>query len=171
MRDYARELLEVWTKGDDQSAFDQATELLKQIKDDIANAQREYSAIEAFIVVLRNRPGVSVAEEPDNGLDPIPSALRSRRIIETAKALFAEGLENRRWDSTDDSLPRVTTLEVLERIQLEGLTLGVQQPHAVIGTVLASAEGFERIARNTFEKRLDVPTSPQGLAEPDDLPF
>ena len=177
MKDYARELLDVWTNQGDQAGFDRATELLLEIRfDPIANAQREYSAIEAIIAVLRNRPSVSIVEESadnENGLDPILPALRSQRIIETAEQICweQEDASSRGWGSNNDGPCRVTTQEVIERIERQGLTLGVQQPHAVIGTVLANAERFERIARNTFEKRLDLLSSPQGPAEPDDLPF
>ena len=177
MRDYARELIGVWTIEGDQGAFDRAIDLLREIKADIANAQREFAAIEALIVVLRNRPGVNTLmeepAEPENGLDPILAELRPKHIIDAANAVLwqKEGSFAREWETNSDGLWRVTTLEVLQYIENQRLSLGVKQPHAVIGTVLANAEGFERIARNTFEKRLDLLSSPQGPAEPDDLPF
>ena len=187
MKDYAKELMSVWTNGGEQEAFDRGSELLREIKGDIADAQREYAAIEAIMFVLRNRPGVSVLEElaePDDGLDTILPELRRKYIIDAANAVCQRQAEAYTEESIavadalghwrplhSDGPFRVTTQQVLWSIESQGLSLGVQQPHAVIGTVLANAEGFQRIARNTFETTYNASSETDSPTEPDGLPF
>ena len=176
MRDYTRELMEVWTREGEQSAFARAIELLRDIKVDIVNAQREAAAIESLVAVLRHRPGVSVAEEPaepESQLDTILPELRSHFIIDAAQNIVAYNkmaygdlgpmfLEDAMMQEQEI---KVKPQDVLNYLEHQGLALGVQQPLSVIGTVLANSDYFRRIARNTFVKR---PPSP---SEPEDLPF
>ena len=177
MRDYTRELMDTWTNEGDQGAFDRAVELLREIKTDMATAQREYAAIEALMVVLRNRPNVSTlleeSPEPENGLDPILPELRPKYIVNAADHVFwrQENAFVREWGTNSNGAWRVTTQEVLQEIENQRLSLGVKQPHAVIGTVLANAEGFQRIARNTFERRLDLSANLPIPTVSDELPF
>ena len=46
----------------------------------------------------------------------------------------------------------VRVQDVLAELQRRDLDLGVQQPLAVIGTVLSRSEYYQKIARNTFHR-------------------
>ena len=63
----------------------------------------------------------------------------------------------------------ITTTEVRDELRENGFDLGVQQPLAVIGTVLSSADQFRKVARNTFE--VIPPLMPHAVGDVDDLPF
>ncbi len=46
----------------------------------------------------------------------------------------------------------VNVQDVLAELQLRDLNLGVQQPLAVIGTVLSRSEHYHKVARNSFRR-------------------
>jgi hypothetical protein len=169
MRDYIRELLETWTARGEQAAYVLASNLLQDIRNDVVRLRRQESAIQALGAVLKEHPAVDTSADPvdsDPDLDPIEPSERSRVIIEAAGEVY-RNRENNTWTATGTEL--VKTQEVLDHLRSKGLDLGVQQPLAVIGTVLANAVGFQRVARNTFEVREDKPQSPYD--DVDDLPF
>ena len=169
MKDYIRKLLETWTAHGEQAAYTLATNLLQEIRNDVVRLRRQESAIQALGAVLREHPAVDTSTDPvdsDPDLDPIEPSQRSRVIIEAANEVYHDREANT-WTATETGL--IKTQEVLDHLRNRGLDLGVQQPLAVIGTVLANATGFQRVARNTFE--VSVPVVRSGINDIDDLPF
>ena len=167
MRDYIREMLDAWTNQGEQAAYELASQLLQELRNDVARLQKLESAILALGQVLREHPAVDVSADPADprpGLDRIEPAERPTVILEAAGDISWE-VRNNNWNGGQTIL--IKTQDVLNRLRSRGLDLGVQQPLAVIGTVLASAKGFKRIARNTFEVIQDQ----DPMVEPDDLPF
>ena len=79
-------------------------------------------------------------KEVQPALDTVEAAERPRLVMESAIAIF-------RYSGN----PLVKVQDVLQQLHERGLDLGVKQPFAVIGTVLANAEDFRKVARNTFE--------------------
>ena len=151
MKDYIKEMLETWTASGEQEAYVLAGQLLQNIRKDVLRLQKQEAAIQALGAVLREHPDVDTSADPtspDPDLDLIEPSERSKIIVEAAYDANWER-ENDTWSRTGES--SITAQEVLDHITRRGLDLGVQQPLAVIGTVLSSAEGFHRIARNTFE--------------------
>ena len=118
--------------------------------------------------VLREHPDVDISEDPGEvsaGLDLIEASERSRLVVEAAQELY---LDLVRDPSVDEGSMLIKTQDVLNLLRRRGLDLGVQQPLAVIGTVLSNAHGFRRIARNTFEYQVE---SVPAYMDIDDLPF
>ena len=151
MTEYIKELMETWTSQGEQAAYAAAERLLQEIRDDVVRLQKEEEAIKAVGAVLRAHPDVDTSadpKEPEPNLDILVASERSKKIIEAANEAYWDR-ENNNWTHTGTSL--LKTQEVLDHLRSQGLDLGVQQPLAVVGTVLSSANGFHRIARNTFE--------------------
>ena len=169
MRDYVKELMETWTAGGEQAAFSRVRELQHEIRSDVARLRKQEEAIQALGQVLREHPDVDTSTDPvevPDGLEPIEPSERSRVIVEAATEIYGEILN----DNYREAEPAfIRAQDVLDLLRRRGLNIGVQQPLAVIGTVLSSAEGFHRIARNTFEV-LQKQTEPP-WDEKDDLPF
>ena len=168
MKDYVKDMMEAWTSDGEQSAYLLARELLQGIRSDIIHLQRQESAIQALAVVLREHPDVDTSVEPrdpEPGLDMIESSERPRVIVQAAREAYQER-ESTPWTATGK--PLIKTEEVVEHLKEQGLGLGVQNPLAVIATVLANADGFGRIAKNTFEVHND--DNPLTFSA-DDLPF
>ena len=169
MRDFVKELMSVWTERGEQAAYVAGSRLLQELRQDIAHLEKQESAIEALGVVLRDHPAVDTSEDPSYvppELDTIEPSERPRLIVEAAQKAYFQR-ENSPWTTT--GLPQVKSQEVLDQLRTQGLDLGVQQPLAVIGTVLSSANGFHKIARNTFQVR--DPSVLPPYDETDDLPF
>ena len=165
MRVYIKEMTDAWSSEGAQAAYVLGAQLLETIQKKIEYLERQASAIRAVGSILQDDPEVDTSAdpvEPTGDLDCIEPGERSRIIVETANELVEINQNN--VFGSDNGL--IGTREVLEHIRQKGLDLGVKQPSAVIGTVLASAEGFQKVARNTFEV---VP--PQNDFDPDDLPF
>ncbi len=165
MRDYAREMIEAWTNNGEQAAYDLGQELLAEIQDAFLTLKRHESAIQALGMVLQDHgdvdPTAADPVEPEPGLDTIEPSERPRLIIEGALEVLGN---QQNWGGSEANL--VKTVAVLDVLQGKGLDLGVQQPLAVIGTVLTNAENFTKVARNTFE--YSQPPSPSVR---DDLPW
>lgn len=171
LKDYVKELMETWTTQGEQEAYSRVRELLLEVRSDVVRLRKQEEAIQALGMVLREHPDVDVSEEPGEvppGLDLIEPSERSRLIIEAAQEFFGHLKEQRDW--YDNSPFLIRTQDVFTLLKSRGLDLGVQQPLAVIGTVLTNADGFHRIARNTFQVREEETISPI-FDETDDLPF
>ena len=167
MRDYVKELLNGWTEYGEQAAYTLAGQLIRDLRDDVALLKRQESAIQALGAVLREHPAVDSSADPadsEPGLDVVEPSERSRMIINAAVKCF---YQRERSPLTATRTNHVSTQEVLDYLRGQGLDLGVQQPLAVIGTVLANADGFDKIARNTFEFNPEEDDS----ADPDAYPF
>ena len=169
LRDYVKELMETWTAQGEQAAFLRVRELQHEIRGDVARLRKQEQAIQALGQVLREHPDVDASADPvevPDGLEPIEPSERSRVIVEAATEIYGEFVD----DNYRGAEPAfIKAQDVLDLLRRRGLDLGVQQPLAVIGTVLSSAEGFRRIARNTFEviQRQNEPP----WDETDELPF
>ena len=173
MKDYVKELMETWNSHGEQAAYSRVRELLHEVRNDVVRLRKQEEAIQALGQVLREHPDVDLSEDPGDvaaGLDLIEPAERPRLIVEAATEIY----QDIRGNSFGESEPvLIRAQEVLDTLRRRGLDLGVQQPLAVIGTVLSSATGFHRIARNTFEiqkeKKEVVSLHPVDLV--DELPF
>ena len=149
MRDYVKEFMDAWTSDGEQAAFDFGAELLTDIMDKQLRLRRQVDAIGVLRAQLANYPNVETGPElaePPEGLDAIEPSERPRLIMEAAIEVWQNQMD---YPSHDSHLVKVQ--DVLHRLNNKSLDLGVQQPLAVIGTVLARADGFKKIARNTFE--------------------
>ena len=149
MTDFTRKLMNVWSTEGEQAAYDLTPLLLTAIEAEREKLSNQASAIRAFGRVLEDTDGV-IARTPDldPGLDVIEAPERPRLIIKAATEVWRSQREE--WpDNADAHLVKVQ--DVQERLRTKGLDLGVKQPWAVIGTVLTSANGFKKVARNTFE--------------------
>ena len=172
MRDYVKELMETWTSHGEQAAYSRVRELLHEARNDVIRLRRQEEAIQALGQVLREHPDVDISEDPGEvsaGLDLIEASERSRLVVETAQEVY---LDLVRDPCVDEGSMLIKTQDVLNLLRRRGLDLGVQQPLAVIGTVLSNANGFHRIARNTFqyqEGRTNVVSLVPDYV--DDLPF
>ena len=143
MRDYVKEMMNAWTTEGDQAAYDLGSELLKQIGAQYDFLKNQASAITALGNYLQDTANVEARDpNPDPNLDTVEMSERPRLIVEAALSVW------RRLPPRNDL---VKVQHVLRELNDQGLDLGVKQPFAVIGTVLASAEGFTKVARNTFE--------------------
>ncbi len=143
MKDCAREMLDVWSSDGVQAAYDIAPSLVEQIEAEIAALKRQSEAIRAVVRYLE-QTDIIVTREPPSGLDAALPKERPGLIVEAAVAVW------RRLPSTSGDCVKVeAVLQELESAR--GIDLGVKQPLAVVGTVLARATGFTKVARNTFK--------------------
>ena len=150
MRDFMNEMLDTRSKQGDQAAYDMGTNLLVKIENEHDWLNKQASAIRAFGKYLRDTSRV-VEPEPESHppLQRIDPADRPRSIIRTAYEVWET--QQREYGALDREATLIKVQDVFERLTDNGLDLGVQQPLAVIGTVLASADEFTRVERNTFE--------------------
>lgn len=164
-------MLDAWSNEGEEAAYVLGSSLLVEIENDREHLTRQEAAIMALGRVLQDRTGVETAEfavelpdQPEAGpeLNPIEQAHRPRLIAEVAREVWGDQQEP--WAGPEKDL--VKTQDVLAKLQARGLDLGVRQPLAVIGTVLASADGFTKIARNTFEYSV-----PPNSDDAEDLPW
>ena len=159
MTDFTRRMMDVWSQEGEQAAYDLSPTLLKEIEVELQKLKNQASAIMALGKVLEGTPGVIArSTETDPALDVIEAHERPRQIIEAAKEVW--GFQQDEWPSNSDA-HLVRGKDVLNRLATKRLDLGVKQPLAVIGTILTSADGFNKVARNTFE--YTPPTPPLSL--------
>ncbi len=152
MRDYVRELTEVWRSEGEQAAYLLVSELHRSIRNDIAHLHKQGAAIQALAAVLKDYPSV------DTSADPIDDDAEEAQQADAAGSAFVD--PSKRSDyifriaefvSHSSNGEPFSTQDVLDEIYHRFATLGVRQPLAVIGTVLSSAKGFTRIAPNTYQ--------------------
>ncbi|MYD51986.1 MAG: hypothetical protein F4W93_10955 [Dehalococcoidia bacterium] len=149
MRNYMQEMMDVMLREGAQATYDLGPQLLGEIEAEQERLNNQAAAIRAFGKILEDTEGVIArSTNLDPNLDPIEASERPREIVSAAIEVWDSQQDGWRSDS-DAALIR--TQDVLERLRTKGLELDVKQPLAVIGTVLASAEGFRKVARNTFE--------------------
>ncbi len=151
MRDYVREMMDRWTVEGDQAAYDLGDVLLRQIDAEFDRLRNQAALINALGAYLQDS-GMIETSDSTPSLEPVEASERPRVIIEAAQAL---------WRRLPPGNNLIRVQHVLDEMTIAGFDLGVQQPLAVIGTVLARADGFTKVARNTFEYRTPI----------DDLPF
>ena len=169
-REFTREMMDEWTQEGEQAAYDLGPQLLREIEAERERLNNQASAIRALGKVLEDTVGVIArSDDLDPGLDVIEALERPRQIVSAAIDVWQS--KQHGW-SGDSDADYVKVQDVLERLRAKGLDLGVKQPLAVIGTVLTSAEGFNKVARNTFEYTPPPPPPPSGPPPTvDELPW
>lgn len=171
MRDYAREMLDILRRDGYQAAYDLGGELLQEARRDQQAMERHFAmqthAMQAIGMYLRDSGNVwgdGYMGSFFTGLDgtqSVETVDRPRVIIEAATAIYQRLPAGNKY---------VHAQAVLEELVDRGLDLGVQQPFAVVGTVLASADDFRRVARNKFEYVGPFARSEE-VDDTDDLPL
>ena len=141
-RDFVRDMMDAWTNEGMQAAYDLAPSLLEDIDTAFTSLRTQAVVIRSLTRHLLDTGEVAEHVEPEPGLDAIEASERPRLIVGAAIDI---------WNRKPAEDITVTGDEVLDELTRKGLDLGVKQPIAVIGTVLASGDGFKKIARNTFE--------------------
>ena len=149
MTDFTRKLMDVWSQDGEQAAYELVPQLLTEIEAEQEKLNNQASAIRALGKVIEGTDGVIArSTNLDPGLDVIEAPERPRLIIEAATEVWRS--QHEEWPDNPDA-HFIKGQGVLERLRTKGLDLGVKQPLAVIGTVLTSADGFNKVARNTFD--------------------
>ena len=174
-RDYYQDLMEAWKENGDQCAYDLSASFLTLIEDHITGLTAEIlhqtdgylkqsEAIKAFRrYIIHDSDIEHTAEAPEFhplALETIAPAgrigsLKSRRVMAIESAAFnVQALKRDRvkaGELPESALGVIQVSEVLSDISTQGFDLGVQQPQAVVGTVLSNSKWWIRIARNTFK--------------------
>ena len=145
MIDYVQDMLDVWNKRGPEAAFYHGVELLQAIEAEFDRLRNQASLIDAFGAYLRDTADVELpSPNPLPRLNMAEISERPRLIVEAAVAL---------WRRLPPGNKLIRVREVLQELDSQGIDLGVQQPLAVIGTVLAKDDGFHKVGRNVFERR------------------
>ena len=147
MADFVKTITEVWNEEGIQAAYDRGTKYLETIADEIRGLQGQRTTITALMQHLeasgaRSTPQLALFESV-RGPD------RPQAILDAAAAVLEA--------SSGDGGLVVTVQSVLAELQRKDLSLGVQQPLAVIGTVLSRSEYYDKVARNTFRRVEPLP--------------
>ena len=173
MHDYLKELMSAWSEDGDQAAYVAGGRLLQELRRDISLLEKQELAILALGAVFLENPNVDASQDPGyfpTVLETVDPLERPKVIVKAAKQAYREREKNP-WSATGTA--EIKSQNVIDQLRSQGLSLGVQQPLAVIGTVLSSASEFRKIARNTFLYQRE-PTKPVSLHPDDwgdDLPF
>ena len=146
MADFVKEITDVWNHKGTQEAYDRGKLLLEKIAEEIKRLQGQRTAITALMQHLEASGARATAQLP---LVPrVNASDRPRVILEAADAVL---------DSTSGTMV-VRVQDVLAELDRRKLDLDVQQPMAVIGTVLSRSLYYQKIARNTFHRIEPLPT-------------
>lgn len=145
MRDFVKEMMEVWNDIGPEAAFVRGAELLREIETEFDRLRNQASLIDALGAYLRDTAELEI---PDSNRPP---RLQAGEISERHKLIVEAALALWRRLPPGNNLIRVE--QVVQELARQGIKLDVQQPHAVVGTVLARADGFNKISRSVFEYR------------------
>ena len=140
MTDFVKEITDVWSQEGIQEAYDRGKLLIGKISDEIKALQSQRTTIVALMQHLE-ASGARATRQLTFSENVKPSE-RPQVILDAAEAVL---------DSTTGIFV-VRVQDVLAELQRRDLDLGVQQPLAVIGTVLSRSEYYQKIARNTFHR-------------------
>ncbi len=145
MVDFVKEITEVWNQEGVQAGYDRGKILLEKITEEIRGLQGQRITVSALMQHLeasgaRSTPQLALFESV-RGPD------RPQVILDAAAAV----LEAASGDLV------VNVQDVLAELQRRDLDLGVQQPLAVIGTVLSRSEYYDKVARNSFRRVEPLP--------------
>ena len=171
MRNFVDEMLLACTGESKQAAYDTGIRLLREIQREFEYLKRQETTIQALGSYLREDPEIDQNVEspepepatPESQTNEIEPAQRPRMILQAADEVWEAQQTPRGGSETN----LINTRDVHLSLENKGLDLGVRHPLAVIGTVLASADGYTKIARNTFE--YTPPPPPEEAIE--DLPW
>ena len=145
MEDFVKRITEVWNQEGVQAAYDRGKILLEKITEEIRGLQGQRITVTALMQHLevsgaRTTPQYELFES-------VKAPDRPQVILDAAAAV----LEAASGDLV------VNVADVLAELQRRDLNLGVQQPLAVIGTVLSRSDYYHKIARNTFQRVEPLP--------------
>ena len=143
MPDFVKEITEVWNQEGIQAGYDRGKILLEKITEEIRGLQGQRITVSALMQHLeasgaRTTPQYELFES-------VKAPDRPQVILDAAAAV----LEAASGDLV------VNVADVLAELQRRDLDLGVQQPLAVIGTVLSRSNHYHKVARNSF-RRVDL---------------
>ena len=140
MVDFVKDITKVWDQEGVQAGYDRGKIVLETITKEIRGLQGQRITVSALMQHLeasgaRSTPQMALFESV-RGPD------RPQVILDAAAAVLEA--------ASGDLVVKVQ--DVLGELQRRDLDLGVQQPLAVIGTVLSRSEHYDKIARNTFQR-------------------
>jgi predicted RNase H-like nuclease (RuvC/YqgF family) len=139
--DYAKRIIR-HIANDDPNILGLFEQYAEEIDDEITWLRKQRELLNQLHAYLIDKDLDEAGEK--TAVKLIPKLERSKRIKEAAEAVAKRG-------------DMVVTAEMVGAYLEESrLSLGVKQPNAVIGTVLAADEDFERIDVNKF-KYIGVP--------------
>ena len=145
MADFVKEITEVWDQEGIQAAYDRGNLLLGKIAEEVRSLQVQRTTITAL---MQHLEASGARSTPQMGLvKSLNAPDRPQVILDAAEAVL---------DSSSGMLV-VRVQDVLAELQRRDLSLGVQQPLAVIGTVLSRSPYYQKSARNTFYRIEPLP--------------
>jgi hypothetical protein len=129
-------LMLAWMAEDEQNALDNGGELVLEINQVIRELEHQREAIDSLLSHL------STKLYPDWS-EPVSSTLRPDERVRIIKgridSLVAEGYTS------------ITPQQVLDRLGVDYLDIGVTHPTSVIATVLAKMIDFKRVRKGVYE--------------------
>ena len=131
MIDYYGDLIRVTAK-DEGEAHKQSEAYIAEIRQQIRQLQEQLDHVSGLRDYLSKKLNLISPTDAARGDRP-------RHILEAADALVDKGQKT------------ITVRMVLDELASGQIDLGVQQPNAVIATVLGWSESFRRVDTNTFE--------------------
>ena len=142
MEDYYGKLIPVAAE-DEGLACQQARDYMAEIQREMGRLQEQLRHVASMYEYLSRKLNLAEPTEITNiAFSPASVGTpvgRHQVIMQTALDLVRSGT------------PSLSPQRVMEELNQKQVDLGVQQPHAVIGTVLGRSEGFRRVAENKFE--------------------
>ena len=145
MKDYYLEIIQV-VPDDPRAAYRLADEAQVEIREEMSLLSQQLGHLDDLMKYLMPKVVADFVDQPDDW-DYIEPVNRASYIQDAALDLINQGQT------------RVTVQEVRDFLDDKRLHLGVSQPNAVIGTVLARSAHFRKVDVNVFDY------------VPDDLPF
>lgn len=146
MEDFVKKITNVWNQQGGQAAHDCGEILLRKIADEIRGLQGQRTAITALMQHFEASGARATAQM--SIFENVKPSDRPQVILDAAAAVLGAA-------AAGDF--EVSVQEVLAELQRRDLDLGVQQPLAVIGTVLSRSDHYQKVARNTFQRVEPLP--------------
>ena len=141
MADLVKEITEVWNQAGAQDAYDRGKILLETITEEIRGLQGPTRSPSPLSCNILRRPGHEARLNMEL-FDSVRAPDRPQVILDAAAAVL---------EATSGGF-MVDVQDVLAELQRRDLNLGVQQPLAVIGTVLSRSDYYHKAARNSFRR-------------------
>ena len=145
MADFVKEITETWDQEGVQAAYDRGKILLETIAEEIKGLLGQRTTITALMQHLEASGARSTRQM--ELFDSVRAPDRPQAILDAAAAVL---------EATSGGF-MVDVQDVLAELQRRDLSLGVQQPLAVIGTVLSRSDHYRKLARNTFQRVEPLP--------------
>lgn len=142
-RDYYEELIKAAGSQPHYQVVRHANDAVNAIREELAYWEQQQTLVSQLHQYMLSKQRQTTQPAHQTGATvttrTISPAQRSGVIQGTARQLAAEGHGT------------LTSQDITNRLAETGFVLGVQQPNAVIGTVLSSMPEFERVATNVFK--------------------